>query len=498
MPGCLKRDAVPPRTVVDLAAGESTTVNLINGKPATVELLGIMSTPDSVRGAVRETSARLKVNGRLMTIGCGNYHVPVDAPGVRVDCTATRAYSTNSLHDSWALEKDARIRLWPAGAPLIDTENFVYPVRQKWFANDTQMANEPAFVNGGEEPGEKIYYHSGLDFGGCEGMTEVVAATAGKVIQLGDKTLTGYGKYPLEPRYESIYILGEYGWVYRYSHVTKIEPTVRLGGEVEKGQRLAYIGKEGNSGGWAHLHFEIYAKQPSGRWATEEGFAYVVETYIAQFRPALLAVARPHRIAHTGEAVALDARRSLAPGGEIARVQWTFSDGTRAEGPIQRRTYETPGTYSEVAQVEDNDWNASYDFTVVQVYDATRPDVRPPAIHAAYHPTTGIKPGTRVTFKVRSFNTESGEETWDFGDGSPATATASKPAFAWNNKRFQQLGLTAPEIMLAADGYASVEHTFSAPGRYLVRVERTGDEGLKAVAHLNVEVEGEKKEQKKK
>jgi hypothetical protein len=136
-----------------------------------------------------------------------------------------------------------------------------------------------------------------------------------------------------------------------------------------------------------------------------------------------------------------------------------------------------PGTYSEVAQVEDNDWNASYDFTVVQVYDAKKPDVRPPAIHAAYHPTTGIKPGTRVTFKVRSFNTESGQEAWDFGDGSPAATIASKPAFAWNNERFQQLGLTAPEIMLAADGYASVEHTFSAPGRTWARVERTGTKG---------------------
>lgn len=496
--GCSKHDATPPRVVVDLSAGESATVTLSNGRTATVELLGIMSTPDAVRGAIREASARLRVNGSQMTIGCGNYRVPADAPGVRVDCTVTSAYTHGALRNPWALDKDARIRLWPAGAALLDTENFVYPVRQKWFANDTQMANEPTFVDGGEEPGTAVYYHSGLDFGGCEGMTEVLAATAGKVIQLGDKVLKGYEKYPLEPRYESIYVLGEYGWVYRYSHLTKIEPAVTLGGEVEKGQRLAFVGKEGNSGGWAHLHFEIYAKQPSGRWGTEEAFAYVMEAYVTQFRSPLLAVARPHKIAYVGEPVTLDARRSLAPDGGIARIEWTFSDGTRAEGPTQRRVYEAPGTYSEVAFVEDNDWNADYDFTVVQVYDANRPDLRPPTIHAAYHPTIGIKPGTRVTFKVRSFNAQSGEEIWDFGDGSQKVTTASKSAFAWNNKWFQELGLTKPEIMLAADGYASVEHTFAGPGRYLVRVERTGDEELKAVAHLDVDVEGEKKAGKKK
>ena len=37
---------------------------------------------------------------------------------------------------------------------------------------------ESVYVDGGERAGERtIYYHSGLDIGGSEGLVEVVAAT---------------------------------------------------------------------------------------------------------------------------------------------------------------------------------------------------------------------------------------------------------------------------------------------------------------------------------
>ena len=87
------------------------------------------------------------------------------------------------MQNAWALEKDARLRLWPAGSPWIEPGTFSYPVRQRWFASDTQMANEPVYVDGAELPGKTdIYYHYGLDFGGAEGLVEVVAATDGLVV----------------------------------------------------------------------------------------------------------------------------------------------------------------------------------------------------------------------------------------------------------------------------------------------------------------------------
>ncbi len=487
--GCSKRVAEPPRITLDLWAGQSTSVKLKNGAVANVELLGVSTVKDSVRNAVRETSATVKVNGKVLRLGCGNYHVPADAPGVRIDCSVTRAYRTNASDDKWALEKDARLRICPSGNPLLDPNKFAYPVRQIWFANDTQMGNEPVFVDGGEEPGNgKVYYHAGLDIGGCEGMTEVVSATAGTVIQLGETVLKGYEQYPLEPRYESVYVLGEYGWVYRYSHLTKISTALQLGGEVKRGQHLGYVGKEGDSGGWAHLHFQIFARQPSGRWGTEDGYAYLVESYLEEYQPPLLAVVRPHKLAAVGETVSLDARQSLAPGGGIGRVRWTFHDGSLAEGPTQQVIYDAPGTYSEVIRVEDANWNVDYDFAVVQVLDPKKPELRPPSIHAAYHPTFGIKVGAPVTFKVRSFNTAAGGEVWDFGDGTPKVTTNSKPAFARNHSVFATLGLTSPELLLAPDAYAQIVHVFPRYGRYIVKVERTDENGFPAIAHLDVDV----------
>ena len=41
----------------------------------------------------------------------------------------------------------------------------------------------------------------------------------------------------------------------------------------------------------------------------------------------------------------------------------------------------------------------------------------------------------------------------------------------------------------APDGYAKTTHRFAEPGDYLVRVERTGPTGARAMAHLHVRVE---------
>ena len=44
-------------------------------------------------------------------------NLPIAAAGVQLDCPITGGYRSNSGGDPWALEKDARIRLWPAGSP---------------------------------------------------------------------------------------------------------------------------------------------------------------------------------------------------------------------------------------------------------------------------------------------------------------------------------------------------------------------------------------------
>lgn len=98
----------------------------------------------------------------------------------------------------------------------------------------------------------------------------------------------------------------------------------------------------------------------------------------------------------------------------------------------------------------------------------------PPAIHAAFWPTLGLRAGDDITFSVRAFGVrpDEGRETWDFGDGSAPVFTRSD-----GNADHH-----------APDGYALTTHRYAAPGDYLVSVSRTDDRGRTATARLHVPV----------
>src|SRR5262245_48104933 len=235
---------------------------------------------------------------------------------------------------------------------------------------------------------------------------------------------------------------------------------------------IGVLGKEGNSGGWSHLHFDITSKQPSGRYGIQEGYALLWESYQRQYSPKLIAVARPHHFIYTGQKVTLDAGRSWSADGKIAKYEWTFTDGGTATGSTIERKYDKPGAFSEVLKITDGQGRVDYDFAIVQVLDRTKQELLPPTINPAYSPTFGIKAGDPVTFKVRSFRCQDNSETWDFGDGSEPVTVKSDG----NAKKH------------AKDGYAVTEHRFAKPGHYVVRVVGNDKSGIKAYAHLHVEV----------
>lgn len=468
-----KPTLVPLVRVVDLGLGESEEVELCDGQKVAVRLLELEETADPVRGAIRQARVHVQIDGRKVWLRSANYELPQTVGRVRVDCPITGGYRKNSRPDAWGLDKDARLRLWPAGSPLMKPGTFAYPVRQRWFASATQMANEPCYVDAAESPKNRnIYYHYGLDFGGAEGMVEVVAATDGLVVSSGTSVLAGYQDTPVKPRYDVVYLLDARGWYYRYSHMISIDPAIRPGATVRMGQPIGVLGKEGGSGGWSHQHFDVFCRQPSGKWGCQEAYAFAWEAYHAEYRPKLIAVARPHHLALTGEPVVLDASRSWTAAEKIVRFEWTFTDGAKAAGPKVSRTYERPGYYSEILKITDSAGQTDYDFAVVVVLDRGQPDRLPPSLHLVYYPTFHIKPGAEVTFKARTFGTTDGEEEWDFGDGSQGAKTRSD-------------GNVKP---LAADGYAVLKHAFAKPGHYLVRARRTDRFGQTATAHVAVRV----------
>ena len=463
---------------VDLDVGESQVVVIADGKKVTVRLIDLKETRDELREAVRRAEATVEVNGIKVTLVSANYRLPTAVSGLLVDCPVTKGYRQNASKgvqgdNPWGLDKDARIRVWPAGAPLLDPNTFLYPARQRWFASGTQMANEPVHVDGGENPlNKKIYYHYGLDIGGAEELVEVVAATDGIVVSSGKSLLKGFENTPAKIRYDVVYLLDERGWYYRYSHLYTIAASIKPGAKVKMGQVIGLLGKEGASGGWSHLHFDISGKQPSGKWGIIEGYAFLWEAYQRKYQPKLLAVARPHQLASVGQTVVLDGSRSWSAAGKVRAFDWTLSDGNKEKGANAEIVYTKPGVYSEIMKITDGAGRIDYDFAVVNVLDPKSPTKPPPSIHAAYYPTFGIKPGVPVTFLVRTFRTTDGKETWNFGDGSPKVEVQSD----------------GNVIPLAKDGYARTVHRFEKAGHYVVRVERINSRGEPAIAHLQVRV----------
>ena len=459
---------------VDLNVGETAEVTLCDGSAAIVKLLDLKETRDEVCFAVRRAVVTVEVNGERTELVSANYHLPQTIGQVQIDCSITKGYNENGTPSFWGLDKDARLRLWPAGSPLVRPDTFTYPVKQKWFATNTQMANEPVFVDGGERAGKRnIYYHSGLDIGGSEGLVEVIAATDALVVSVGEVVLDEHKQdTPVSPRYDVVYLLDGRGWYYRYSHLKEIDQTIVPGRIVSRGDRIGLLGKEGGSGGWSHLHFEIKSRQPSGKWGTQEGFAFLWEAYRREHKPNLIAVARPHHVIFTGETITLDGSLSWSESGKIASYEWRHDDGSTAATSQIKRTYDTPGRYSEVLRVADDAGHVAYDFAVVIVVDREQPDREIPSIHPNYSPTTGIRANDPITFKVRTFNTTAGKEVWDFGDGSDSVEVQSD----------------GNAVKLAPDGYGVTTHRYEKPGDYVVRVSRTNEHGVAAVGHLHVHV----------
>lgn len=466
-------EVTPLFTLVDLEVGEAADVPLSNGHTVRVTLLKVDEKRDTLRNAIREAIAVVEMDGEKVEVPSSTYHLPRTIGKVQIDCPVTKGYGGSG---TWAMDADARLRVWPAGSAWIRPGTFVYPAKQRWFATDTQMGNVPCYVNACDIPGRTaIYYHYGLDIGGCEKRSEIVAATEGKIVSLEGKKLDDVPEI-VKPRYDVLYLRDQRGWYYRYSHLARFDPALKLGDTVRMGQRIGLLGKEGGSGGWSHLHFGIWCKMPSGRWGSLDGYCFFWQAYHSKHDTQLQAVSRPHRLIWAGDTTELDGSRSYSAQGpeHITSHEWTFDDGGTASGVRVTRRYDKPGAYCETLQVTDKDGRSSVDFAVVHVCDPERPNDAPISIHATYHPTLDLKPAQEILFKVRAFNFDpaDGRETWDFGDGTRNVTTRSD-----GNRKSLNL-----------NGYAVTSHCYKKPGRYIVTVSRTNKRSETATARLYVTV----------
>ncbi len=475
---CKPKELTRLNVVVEMNVGETQDVMLTNGKSVKLAFNDMEIIRDSVRQGIRAVKLKISVDGEEKIIGSGNYNLPVTVGTVKIDCPVIKEHTARSGYykNDGIMQGDARFRLWPVNSPFIQPGTFGFPLEQKWLSIRTQSQNEPAGLGWAEgRDSENVGYHSTHDFGGAEAMNEIFFATDGLVVSANNKVFPGYEDLPGDVRPDVIWVVDGRGWYYRYSHLNSIEAGIDPGTNVKQGQKAGYMGKQGGSGGWVHLHFGVHYKNPAtSRWEVEDAYPYLWEAYSAKYKPTAVAVARPHLLAWTGQEITLDGSKSFSTAGDIVSYQWTFTDGTSVAGAVQKRKYAVAGEYSEILKVTDSKGNTSYDFMYVQVSDRAAPEKRIPTIHPSYYPTLNIKAGDPVTFLVRTFGSDIGDEVWDFGDGTPKVTVNSGVV----QRQTQNQGK-----------YAETVHTFAKPGSYIVRVERVNENGYPAIGHLNVVVE---------
>ncbi len=456
---------------VDLDVGQSREVTSADGTKATVRLLEVRENRDPVRNALRGAEVTVEVNGVRGVLPCATYHLPTELGGVRIDCPVIKGY-LRSYSNFWSIERDTRFRVWPKEGPFIQPGTFHYPVEQRWGAASTLFDNE---IGDGELYGpERVYYHQGFDFGGADRIVPIYAATDGVVVSARGKSSDDVPEC-VRPRYDVVYLRDPRGWYYRYSHFDSIDASVQVGGKVSIGQQIGVLGKEGGSGGWSHLHFELIRPQENGKYGSDSMYAFLHQVYQAKNNEPVIAVARPQILGVVGKPMLLDGSRSWsAAGRDGMKFEWTFDDGTKATGAKVEHVFAKSGRYRPTLKVTDADGNVDYDFGKVTAADPDVPPLGRCYLHASHWPTKNIRAGDDVSFLVRSFRFKPvrGDEIWDFGDGSPTARTRSDGAVNHRNK----------------DGYATTKHRFEKPGYYIVTVRRTNDDGQWAVDKLDVRV----------
>jgi murein DD-endopeptidase MepM/ murein hydrolase activator NlpD len=284
---------------IELRLGESADVELGNGRKTTLKLLDL--------------GGRIAVDGETVTLRAGRDRLPITVAGVQIDGPFLRAEA-------------ARFRIWPAGSPWERPGRFRYPLRQRWSAGPPRTDDAPCFA-------EDFF---GTDLSGCEELVDVLSLADGVIVGARGElqpehrdVLRGFGS-------DQVLIRDVDGWYVRTAGLHAIDPSVKLGRKVYRGQKLGTLGKR--------LHVDLRHRDADGRWVPEDAYAFLWEAYRREYgEDALAADPAPLQAAYfptfgiqPGDLVTF---KSRAPG------TWDFGDGTRAEGRAATHAFARPGRY---------------------------------------------------------------------------------------------------------------------------------------------------------
>ncbi len=89
----------PLMRTIDLKLGQEETIRLSDRRQATVKLVDLKESRDTLRGAVRRAEVTVEVNGQTATLESAMYNLPTEVGGVQIDCPVTKGFVENSSGD---------------------------------------------------------------------------------------------------------------------------------------------------------------------------------------------------------------------------------------------------------------------------------------------------------------------------------------------------------------------------------------------------------------
>ena len=390
-------------------SGRIPVVELSDGTKARVKLLDVEEDRDGVRSAIREARVKLEVNGQAATL------VPAD-----LSPAADRRRRPDRLSGDQGLLSELRpVRgfLGPGegrpatalagGLALVAPGTFVYPA-QASLVRRRDADGERAVVRRWRRRPDRTadllplrHGHRRLRGPGGRGLRDATAWSSRREARPCPSTPTSRStsarttttSTSSTPRAGSI----------ATAHLQVHRPGHPTGERVKMGQKIGVLGKEGSSGGWSHLHFDIKARQPSGKWGIQEAYAFLWEAYLREHKPRLVAVARPHHLIRAGEKVVLDGSRPGARRGRSIATSGPLATGPPRPGAGGQRTYEQARGIQRGPQGRRRPGSGGLRLRDRAGHRQGAEGKLPPTIHASYAPTFGIRPGDPVTFKLRTF-----------------------------------------------------------------------------------------------
>ena len=417
---------------VYLDPGQTYTFRLKDGTEKRITLVSVKEYEDSVIHLIHRADVKVEIDGRPVGLVCAPYIMPMEIGGLRIQADTTSAWLN--------IPKRVQFSLWDASSPIVDTSLFCFPLPEyRLFSHGMQAYNEPVHLGDrdGDPQGQRFYHNYGVDLAGYEGRQKVLSCISGTVVRT-------------DPDQGSLFIRDDRGFILYYGHLDSILSGIKVGSVVSRGQWVGMLGKRGASGNFSHLHVGAYLSESAMNMDRLNRnlnlYPWLVTTYQHENATNLYAVARPHKMALTGDKVLFDGSNSLSFKSNITSFKWEFHDGTSADGPVAEKVYNKPGCYIASLWIKNAQGDVDVDFCKVKVFSRSAPESVIPTLFVTYYPSARVYVDDPVNFRLWPQGMEVENIRIEFDDGA---------------------------IIRNCRAYSAFTHKFKTPGIHIATVTGT-------------------------